>query len=114
MKVLFLDDRDIRVNTFVKVHPGCVVVRCAFSAIEAMKSETWDQVWLDHDLNDQSHCPPEKRPANNGITVAKWIVENLPPVGQFVIHSTASREAPIMAKMLRTAGYYTHVQPMDN
>lgn len=115
MKTLFLDDRDIRVVTFLKTHPDAVVVRCARDCIERLaQGEHWDEVWLDHDLFHQPHCRPEDSGTNNGIFVVQWIITNFPKVNRFIIHSTATREAPIMERMLRNAGYFVHWQMMEN
>lgn len=105
-RVLFLDDRQNRVDTFLKTHPDAIVVRTACECICELKNGFWNEVWLDHDLNDECHCNQEERNDNHGMTVVRWCCANLPSVRMFVIHSTTAQ--PTRDKMvdkLRKVGY---------
>jgi hypothetical protein len=54
MRILFLDDDDDRHNRFrghVEPAHTVVSVHTVKEAIEALKGERFDQVWLDHDLD---------------------------------------------------------------
>jgi hypothetical protein len=103
-RVLYLDDRQNRVDAFLKTHPDAIIVRTACDCICELQNGFWNEVWLDHDLNDQCHCSEQEKNDNHGMTVVRWICANLPTVRTFVVHSTN----PIRDKMvdkLRKVGY---------
>lgn len=74
-KVLVLDDDITRLDSFKKNligHSICCVMTSK-EAIEKLSSETWDYVFLDHDLGGQIYV--DSGP-NTGYEVAEWIYNN--------------------------------------
>ena len=113
MKILFLDDRDARVEAAERrFGPGgheLCVVRTAAEAIEFLEKETADLVMLDHDL-DGDNLMAIDNPLS-GAEVARWIRDNRPSIGQIVIHSTSHIGSPYMVNLLKDIYPITH-EPM--
>lgn len=102
--VLFLDDRIERVRRFLeRCALPVVVVRTANQAKFWLGRESWDVVFLDHDLNDEPHSSnPE---TNSGTHLAQWMAEYRPKCHRIVIHSTSPESAKRIQRILRGAGY---------
>lgn len=74
-KVLILDDDVTRLETFKQKLIGRTVV-CVMTAEDAIKelgNETWDYVFLDHDLDGKIYVPSGP---GTGYEVAEWIQKN--------------------------------------
>jgi len=130
MKILFLDDRDIRVRRFMEVCPiglrrgsltvawEITVVRSAMAAIKALldgpvgTAASYDVIFLDHDLNDQRHGDQVPDRINNGLAVALFLAAWDVPTGKIIIHSTNDGAAQEMLALLLSAGYQAvHMKP---
>lgn len=113
MKILFLDDRDARVevayNRFSgNCHKLCVA-HTAAEAIGFLEKEAVDVVMLDHDLDGDRLM--EIDDPLSGAEVARWIRDNRPSIGQIVIHSTSHIGGPYMVSLLQDIYPTTH-EPM--
>lgn len=74
MKILFLDDMEIRHESFKKCFPDdeVISVKTAKEAIELLEKDLkWDLICLDHDLGDRVFVPSEDE--NTGYQVAKFL-----------------------------------------
>lgn len=111
-RVLFLDDKQCRVDTFVRYAPQATIVRSAREASAALASGPWDLVFLDHDLNDAWTVPEAERETNSGTHVAEWIAEHRPQVRRLVIHSTNDPAARRMRDILRD--YYCELHRFED
>lgn len=118
MKILFLDDDVERHLVFRSRNPGAVQVAYPVLAKIEMEQESWDEVWLDHDLGYIGD-PAENVPRNGTIFVhdvrplVRWIAETKPDVKKFIVHSWNSGGAKWMADTLRDAGYHVTVAPFS-
>ena len=87
---LFLDDDKIRHAKFMEMSIGHVVTQAwtAQEAIEALRQNAYDVVFLDHDLNGAVYVDSFGE-EETGYTVAKWIADNasLVNIGRIIIHS---------------------------
>lgn len=75
MRVLVLEDNKDRRRIFKRSllgHDGAIV-ETAQDAIEALEAETWDILFLDHDLADQAYMPSGP---GTGYEVAEWLSRN--------------------------------------
>lgn len=95
MKILFLDDERLRYEIFLKNHPNDDIVWAnslgRFCEILRLSPEAFDEIRLDHDLNDAGDgdgqdaafivtlLPPEKRPKR--VIVHSWN----PPCGSLMM-----------------------------
>lgn len=113
MKVLFLDDRQKRIDVAVERYKDhdLTVVRTAEDAIKALKDKTffWDLVCLDHDLNGESFVDSNRKDC--GMEVVRWMTAFRGPLNQIVkkviIHSSNLGGAMTMYCALDARGYYT-------
>jgi CheY-like chemotaxis protein len=104
MKILILDDDEIRQRLFKKKYsdPLFDLTQCydVKSTIENLKTETYDYIFLDHDLGSQQMVDSGD---NTGYEVAVWINENLNYIPRCIyIHS------------LNPAGRKNMVQVLEN
>lgn len=101
-RVFVLDDTEDRLRWFREHLPG-VTVRTAKSAREAisiLEAETFDLVFLDHDLSFMDAGFPDRQ-FGNGKEVARYLaIKKF--AGRVVIHSHADA-ASVMAKILPQA-----------
>lgn len=100
---LFLDDCPNRCKSFRSNFPFATIVNDADSCIEQLKSQAWDQVFLDHDLGGTTYQDTNEK--NSGSEVVRWIVENKPVVGLFVCHSLNGPARQNMFHSLKGAGF---------
>ena len=89
MRLLILDDDQIRHNHFKKLYSeeNITHVYTAEETINTLKSEEpFDYIFLDHDLGGQQMVESGK---GTGYEVAQWIADNPEclPNNQIVIHS---------------------------
>lgn len=99
VSILFLDDQYERWNTFYRrfQHLDIKWVKTANDCTQAMEERDWNIVSLDHDLGN---IPV----VGNGMTVIRWMVDNLPDVGVIAIHSWNQPAASMMHETI----YHTH------
>jgi CheY-like chemotaxis protein len=103
MKILVLDDAEIRLKAFRQKLIGheVVTVMTASEAIEQLNSNSFQAVCLDHDLGDKHMVPSGK---DTGYEVAQWLKNN--PEKQpatIVVHSFNPVGAQNMASILPQA-----------
>lgn len=110
MKILFLDDNEERHLLFKKTHIGhdITYVYTYETALEALKTDIFKEIWLDHDLSAEMQTayvaglsPPEEK---TGYDVAKYIVEELDPdklPNRIIIHSMNIPAAKRMQNILK-------------
>ena len=106
MNILFLDDNLVRCKMFSDEASSAIIAYTAGECVAAMKFAprdiVWDYVLLDHDLGKKNGC---------GMDVVEWIMENRPPVKQFIIHSHNVPAANRMVSLLQDAGYPCYHKP---
>jgi CheY-like chemotaxis protein len=75
MRVLVLDDDPARLKAFVQSLIGHTVVTVSFvkDCIENLQNESWDLLFLDHDLSGQAYVPSGP---GTGYEVAEWLRDN--------------------------------------
>lgn len=76
MKILVLDDMDTRHEIFKKIvteSDELTLVKTAAETIEQLKNQTWDMVFLDHDLGGQTFVESGEE---TGYQVAEWLSQN--------------------------------------
>jgi DNA-binding NtrC family response regulator len=98
--VLVMDDTDERLRWFKQRMPHCTTVKTADEAIEALKTNQFRVVFLDHDLHWMH--------ADNTIVkgTGKEVALHLKKIGFtgiVVIHSKHEEAAAVMAKILPKA-----------
>lgn len=103
--ILFLDDDPRRTRRFRSYYPSCSTAATALEMIKLLDglSETADAVYLDHDLGRETFVDSDR--SDCGMEVVRWIVENKPPVREFIVHSLNHYAAQTMVKLLRDSGY---------
>lgn len=87
MKILVLDDKEIRLRTFERLFPESEIthVETSKEAISKLDNEQWNLLFLDHDLGGQEMVASGE---NTGWEVADWLSKNpikKPPT--IVLHS---------------------------
>lgn len=124
MKVLFLDDRQKRIDVAVERYKDddLTVVRTAEEAIGVLSStlngstlrdpdtwQGWDLVCLDHDLGGESFVDSNRKDC--GMEVVRWMTAFRGPLNQIakkvIIHSSNLGGAMTMYCALDARGYYT-------
>ena len=100
---LFLDDCPNRCKSFRSNFPSATIVNDADSCIEQLKSQAWDQVFLDHDLGGATYQDQSEK--NSGSEVVRWILQNKPEVGLFICHSLNAPARENMFHSLKGAGF---------
>jgi CheY-like chemotaxis protein len=103
MRILILDDDACRHKEFNRRLMNHTVKNVfeAWEAIEALKTELWDWVFLDHDLYQRIHVTSGD---GTGYEVAKWLRDN--PDRQpenIIIHSYNTEGANNMKSLLPKA-----------
>lgn len=117
MKILFLDDMQIRHDNFQEWCDDFNLtevyhVRTADEAVKAMIEHDFDVVFLDHDLAEEHYQDGTKAvtQANSGTAVAAWMVQNeARPV--VVIHSYNPVGATNMFNLFRDDGFACYKIP---
>jgi len=76
----------------------------AHEGIARMEPDSWDAIWLDHDL--ATHTPDGK--AVTGLDVTRALIDRIPPgpgAPKIIVHSTNLEGARSMMAALREAGF---------
>lgn len=107
--VLFLDDASWRHDEFQRISDHLedvyVTMTCtAQGAIEALKSEEFDQVFLDHDLAlVDSMVPPDGSSTEpTGMDVVRHILDMQRPPKEVIVHSMNGPAAEMMVSRLES------------
>lgn len=109
MNVLFLDDSPERRSRFTSLVPHGQCVETAQECIDRLASQSWDVVFLDHDLGGEAMMPTTHQ--NSGSAVVRWMIEQRSPVRYVVVHSLNSPAATGMVSDLKGAGYAAEYHP---
>ena len=99
-RVFALDDTEERLSWFKAKIPTVRFAKTCDEALEILSSETFDLVFLDHDLSWMDAGFPNRQ-HGNGKEVARYLARTHFP-GKIVIHSR-SDQAKVMAKILPQA-----------
>lgn len=109
MKVLFLDDDPARQRKFRREYPFATIVSTAEECISKLKSQSWDFVYLDHDLGGETYVNSDRK--DTGMEVVRWIEFNSPDVSYVVVHSHNSAAGEAMKNRLVIHGYDAEYTP---
>lgn len=111
--ILFVDDDDSRALRFCAGQrlASVAVRQTAAAAIEALRRETFDEIWLDHDLG-KAVGEDEDSPTSGSEIVRRIIAEELVSIATpIIVHSLNGVAALKMIRALREAGYSARYQP---
>lgn len=111
-EVLFLDDCQNRSSKFRSMVPFADLVSDAQACIAKLGSQDWDFVFLDHDLDGEIYV--DESNVNTGSEVVRWVVDNKPKVGMFIVHSLNEPARANMVSKLCSAGYFVQGIPFIN
>jgi CheY-like chemotaxis protein len=100
MKILFVDDNKYRLKLLKSAMSVCADVTHAltsYEAVQAMETDTFDVIFLDHDL-DQDH----DLPTEDGRAVACWMAEHPHRIhsSKIIVHSFNTEAAEEMLTTL--------------
>lgn len=98
-----------RIDWFRQQFIGCSVdiTHDVNEAIEWLKTKQYDNVFLDHDLEEKHYASWNIRDdATTGYAVVKWLIKNTAQrEAKFIIHSLNPAGSEKMFFALRDAGY---------
>ncbi len=101
MNILILEDNDERIKWFESEIPHTLnIVKTAVEAIELLKTNVYDIIFLDHDLGNQAYVPSGP---GTGYEVAEFITGMENCTAQIIIHSWNSVGAENIQKLLPSA-----------
>ena len=120
-KILVLDDSPLRLNVFRQHFESqeiiVITVSTAQEAINALTSQEFDLICLDHDLGGKppmyygENCDPSH--ANTGSEVARWMAQHPKPY-KVILHSRNPIGINSMRTILETIdGIECHDSPFD-
>lgn len=100
MKVLFLDDDQIRIDDMKGLlPPGTKYIKTGKGAINQLsKGEEWNILFIDHDLGETGEY-------RTGYDVALWIAKNEPIIRKIIIHSMNPVGSNQMYMLFKNAKY---------
>lgn len=98
MNILILEDDAERIGSFVKKYAdhSLTITNNATLAINYLKNDKFDVIFLDHDLGGKQMDWVEE---NCGMVVAKWISEN-PIESKIIVHSFNTPRAMTMLSLM--------------
>ena len=113
MSILFLDDNAGRLSKFASENPEARLVMTVHEAIDALQSQYWDEVWLDHDLGGEIFVDSSR--ADCGMEVVRWITtfSNSKNIGKIIVHTANQPAAVRMETLLNDYGYHVTRYPFD-
>jgi CheY-like chemotaxis protein len=121
MKLLFLDDSQMRHNAFQRSLRGTghqiTAVMSADDACDAMKKTAFDVVFLDRDLNDFDGAGSGPGgDESTGEDVAQWMVDSphAKQPKQVVVHSVNPVGGPAILQILSAAGFRCGLAPFGS
>ena len=109
--ILFLDDSDNRLKLFKSHYPHATLVSTASECIEQLQKQSWNIVFLDHDLSGETFVSESLE--NSGSGVVRWIVANKPEIELIIIHSFNIVAAGHMEMDLLSAEYTVQRVPFS-
>lgn len=113
MKILFLDDDEIRQHRFLSRHPHAVQTRTAAETIRHLTPRrTWDLVCLDHDLGGEVMVSSERE--DTGAEVVRHLVKRVLPITLILVHTFNPGAGLQMTADLQRAGYDAAYTPFGN
>lgn len=113
-RILFLDDDEARLKWATRTLSRDDHVQTAITADHAIGWLAWaedkpfDVVYLDHDLNGEVYVDSSRKDC--GMEVVRWIVANMPAIGEIVVHSMNTTAGNLMVRALVDAGYKARYQ----
>lgn len=109
MELLILEDNAGRNAHFRQAYPSARIVETAHEAIDALRSQAWDYLSLDHDLSGEIFVDSSRDDC--GMGVVRWLIANPVKVEQIMVHTANHGAANLMGNALKDAGYNVTVQP---
>lgn len=109
MRILFLDDCSRRTAVIRSELPWITAVSTANAAIDKLSRESFDVVFLDHDLDGGTY--QDSASDNCGMAVVRWLITNKSPIQRIIIHSHNEVAREVMASTLCDAGYEAKTIP---
>ena len=111
LKILFVDDEAnrlalLQMREFFFEGTQVTAATNALEAIEALKNDTFDMVFLDHDLNTF-----QDGKEITGLDVVKYMVDHLTTSPSCVVHSMNHAAAWRMSETLKENDFYVQVVP---
>jgi CheY-like chemotaxis protein len=100
-RVFVLDDTEDRLGWFRERLPGMRFAKTAAAALEILSAESFDLVFLDHDLSFMDAGFPDRQ-HGNGKEVARYLART-GFQGRVVIHSKNEKGVEAMATILPAA-----------
>lgn len=106
MKIFVLDDSPLRLDIFRRRFGGehtVVTAQTAANAIEILSEQSFDMIFLDHDLGGKppeyygQDCDPNH--PNTGSEVVRWMAKN-PAPRHIIVHSRNNVVAEVMVRDL--------------
>jgi hypothetical protein len=110
-RVLFLDDDIHRAEIFLNRNPEAIWIQTAEECV-AKLVESWDEVYLDHDLGGEQYVDVER--ADCGMEVVRWLCKEERShlaATRFIIHSHNLAAAMMMVLLMREMGYNAEFLP---
>jgi len=106
MKIFVLEDDSYRINFFIEKFYDCdlIVTENAYSAIEYLRDDMFDYVFLDHDLGEANGC---------GLDVAEYLANNPNNDNNYVNIIVHSWNVPAAKKMLTLLPNHSKHIPFD-
>jgi hypothetical protein len=106
MRIFVLEDDSYRVNFFIEKFCDCdvIVTENAHSAIEYLKSDVFDYLFLDHDLGEGNGC---------GTDVAEYLHSNPNNDNSYASIIVHSWNVPAAMRMLSLLPDHTKHIPFD-
>jgi ActR/RegA family two-component response regulator len=103
-KILFLDDDKRRIFEFLSFMPMAVrTCETAEECIALLKKETWDYIFLDHDLGGEVHVDSGREDC--GMEVVRFMVKNnIKPKEKVFVHTMNKPASQLMVGALQDMG----------
>jgi hypothetical protein len=118
-RILFVDDDPQRHIIFWQYYGQHELAQCTLPdlAITLLKSNTFDELWLDHDMGEITHSSPigSAKIIIDSKPIVNWIVENKKPsdIPYIRIHSWNFQAAEWMKHALINAGFSVNYIPFN-
>ncbi len=89
VKILILEDSEIRIKQFLEGLESdtnvITVKHTAQDCIDCLTKESWDVLFLDHDLGGKTYVATDDK--NTGSEVCRWLSNNNVKIRLIIIHS---------------------------
>jgi len=106
MRIFVLEDDSYRINFFIEKFCDCnvIVTESAYSAIEYLKDNMFDYIFLDHDLGEANGC---------GLDVAEYLYNNPDNDNNYASIVVHSWNIPAAQRMLSLLPDHSKYIPFD-